>query len=80
MKRSISGGVWKVKIIVDFCIYVCYNIIVNRKGIQNMEYKGYFIEVGFYGEGEITVQYCGDDIWFKSVEEAKEFIDQITEE
>lgn len=45
-----------------------------------MEYKGYFIEIGFYGEGEITVQYCGDDVWFKSVEEAKEFIDQITEE
>ena len=45
-----------------------------------MEYKGYYIEIGFYGEDEITVQYCGDDIWFNSVEEAKKFIDQITEE
>ena len=45
-----------------------------------MEYKGYYIEIGFYGEGEITVQYCGDDCWFSSIEEAKEFIDQITEE
>jgi hypothetical protein len=45
-----------------------------------MEYKGYYIEIGFYGEDEITVQYCGDDIWFKSIEEAKKFIDQITEE
>ena len=43
------------------------------------EYKGYYIEKSFYGEGEYTVQYCGDDIWFETEEEAIKFIDEITE-
>lgn len=42
-----------------------------------MEYKGYYIEYNFYGLNEYNVQYCGDDIMFKSVNEAKEFIDSI---
>ena len=42
-----------------------------------MEYKGYYIENNFYGKDEYTVQYCGDDIVFDSVEEAKAFIDSI---
>lgn len=42
-----------------------------------MEYKGYYIEFNFYGKGEYTVQYCGDDVWFNTEEKAKEFIDGI---
>lgn len=41
-------------------------------------YKGYGIEYDFYGNGEYTVQYAGDDIWFKTEAEAKKFIDEIT--
>lgn len=43
-----------------------------------IEYKGYYIETNFYGENEISVQYCGDDIIFSTIQEAKEFIDDIT--
>lgn len=39
-----------------------------------MEYKGYYIDDMF---GFITVQYCGDEVVFDSVEEAKSFIDGI---
>lgn len=42
------------------------------------EYKGYYIEFNFYGENEYSVQYCGDDLIFRTVEEAKQFIDEIT--
>lgn len=41
-------------------------------------YKGYGIEYNFYGKKEYTVQYAGDDIWFKTEAEAKKFIDEIT--
>lgn len=43
-----------------------------------IEYKGYYIEIGFYGKDDITVQYCGDDIFFPTEKEAREFIDEIT--
>ena len=42
-----------------------------------IEYKGYYIEFNFYGENEYSVQYCGDDVIFETVEEAKHFIDMI---
>lgn len=42
-----------------------------------MEYKGYYIEFNFYGMNEYTVQYCSDDVMFKTEEEAKQFIDEI---
>lgn len=42
-----------------------------------MEYKGYYIEENFYGRNEYTVQYCGDDVWFSTLEDAKAFIDSI---
>ena len=45
-----------------------------------IEYKGYYIEHGFYGGNEYTVQYCGDDIEFNSVEDAKQFIDEVSEQ
>lgn len=40
-------------------------------------YKGYAICINFYGRNEITVQYCGDDIIFNSIDDAKSFIDGI---
>ena len=42
-----------------------------------MEYKGYYIEYNFYGNNEYTVQYCGDDVEFTTLKEAKHFIDMI---
>lgn len=44
-----------------------------------MEYKGLYIEFNFYGSNEYTVQYCGDDVLFNTVEEAKAFIDEVSE-
>ena len=43
-----------------------------------MEYKGFYVEYDFYGRDEYTVQYCGDEIWFESKEEAIQFIDEVT--
>lgn len=43
-----------------------------------MNYKGFYINDCMYGM--ITVQYCGDDVVFRSLDEAKHFIDEITEE
>ena len=42
-------------------------------------YKGYGIDYNIYGTQEYSVQYCGDDIMFSTVEEARDFIDEITE-
>lgn len=44
------------------------------------EYKGFYIEYNVYGTKEYTVQYCGDDVWFREIDEAKKFIDEVTEE
>lgn len=44
---------------------------------STIEYKGYYIEIGCYGGDDITVQYCGDDITFPTVQEAREFIDEV---
>ena len=41
-----------------------------------MEYKGFYIDDCMYGM--ITVQYCGDDVVFRTVDEAKQFIDEVT--
>lgn len=43
-----------------------------------MTYKGYYIERDLLGGNFYTVQYCGDDVVFMSIAEAKEFIDEIT--
>lgn len=43
------------------------------------KYRGYYIEFNFYGLNEYSVQYCGDDLVFKTLDEAKAFIDEITE-
>ena len=41
-----------------------------------MEYKGMMIEEFM---GLITVQYCGDEVVFGSIEEAKRFIEEVAE-
>lgn len=43
------------------------------------EYRGYYIEYNFYGRNEYTVQYCGDDCYFATKDEAKAFIDGLME-
>ena len=48
--------------------------------MEDKMYKGYWITFNFYGKGEYTVQYCGDDVVFDTEEEAKEFIDKIESE
>ncbi len=45
--------------------------------MQELYYKGYYIEINLYGTGEYTVYYNGDDVWFDSIAEAKDFIDEI---
>ena len=40
-------------------------------------YKGYGIDFDVYGGDEYSVQYCGDDLLFDSLDKAKEFIDDI---
>lgn len=41
------------------------------------EYKGFQIEYDLYKQNEYTVQYNGDDVVFNSIDEAKQFIDEI---
>ena len=41
------------------------------------EYKGYYIEYNFYGWREYTVFYNGDDVVFRTEQEAKEFIEEV---
>lgn len=43
------------------------------------EYKGFYIEFNLYGKNEYTVNYCGDDVYFDTPDEAKHFIDEISE-
>lgn len=35
------------------------------------------IEFNFYGCGEYTVQFEGDDVWFETLEEAEKFLAEI---
>lgn len=46
---------------------------------REIKYKGYGIANDFICNDGFTVFYCGEDIWFKTVDEAKAFIDEITE-
>lgn len=45
-----------------------------------IEYNSFFIEKNFYGRGEYSVQFCGDDVIFTTEAEAKDFIDSIKED
>lgn len=40
-------------------------------------YKGYGIDYNIYGMNEYSFQYCGDDIFARSLEEAKQKIDNL---
>ena len=40
-------------------------------------YKNYTIEYNLYGQNEYTVQYCGDDFFFKTERDAVNFIDSL---
>ena len=42
---------------------------------MNFKYRNVDIMYNFYGEGEYSVQYCGDDYVFKTEKEAEKFID-----
>ena len=48
--------------------------------MESLMCNGHWIEYNFYGQGEYTVFYDGEDVWFDTVEEAKAFIYQIDEE
>ena len=50
----------------------------RRTAMNTTYYRGYGIDYNFYGEGEYSVQYCGDDMMFRTIEDAKAFIDEIT--
>lgn len=41
------------------------------------KYKGYDIEYNLYGKNEFTVQYCGDDYYFETKDEAEDFVDSL---
>ena len=41
-------------------------------------YKGHEIYFNLFNMGEVSVQYCGDEVVFNNEEEAKAFIDEIT--
>ena len=47
------------------------------KTLSAIFYRDYDISYNVYGNNEYTVQYCGDDVIFTSVSEAKKFIDEI---
>ena len=44
---------------------------------MSFKYKDYDITFNLYGQNEYTVQYCGDDFFFKTEKEAEKFIDSI---
>lgn len=47
--------------------------------METIMYKGWPIEYNFYGMNEYTVQFCGDDLMFDTLDEAKQFIDEQEE-
>lgn len=53
------------------------DVASGEKDTNAGAYKGYAIEKDFYGDGEFSVQYAGDDYLFASEAEAKKFIDGI---
>lgn len=44
---------------------------------DSLIYKGYGIEENVYGKNEFSIQLDGDDVLFKSLDEAKKFIDDL---
>lgn len=54
------------------------NVKEGKEKIEDEDYKGYSISHNFYGNGEYSVQFEGDDILFDTEEDAKAFIDRET--
>jgi hypothetical protein len=53
-------------------------IFAERRTTMTIKtYKGYSIDFNIYGDNEYSVQYCGDDLIFGTLEEAETFIDEI---
>ena len=50
---------------------------VYKINFMNFKYKDYDITFNLYGQNEYTVQYCGDDFFFKTEKEAEKFIDSL---
>lgn len=46
---------------------------------MNYTYKGYGIDFNIYGQNEYSVQFCGDDYFFSTLDDAKKFIDSLSE-
>ena len=46
-------------------------------GLREIEHRGYYISIGLCGPGTISVQVCGDEMAFDTVDQAKAFIDQM---
>ncbi len=44
---------------------------------KSYEYKNFYVDYNIYGQGEYSVQYDGDDLIFKTPEEANAFIDSV---
>ena len=42
--------------------------------VSNISYKGYDIDFNVYGQNEYTVWFEGDDIYFRSLNEAMDFL------
>lgn len=62
----------------DYINTVDYKQLIARfNGCKNVSYKGYEISYNFYGREEYTVFFEGDDVWFKTLDEAKAFIDKM---
>ncbi len=50
----------------------------SKKLTATYPYQGYYIDFNVYGKNEYTVNYNGDDVWFKTMKEAMAFIDEIS--
>lgn len=50
---------------------------IAGKPAESFIYRGYGIDFNFYGRGEYTIQYCGDDIEVETETAARELIDSI---
>lgn len=48
--------------------------------MDSIQYKGYWIDFNVYGKGEYTLQNGDADLWFETLEEAKDYIDSLEEE
>lgn len=44
---------------------------------MSFKYRDFNITFNLYGQNEYTVQYCGDDFFFKTKKEAEKFIDSL---